>query len=133
MLLLDEPLAALDKKLRQETQFELMDIQVRLGTTFLVVTHDQEEAMTMSNRIGVMDSGRLVQVAPPGEVYERPRTRYVAGFVGDINMIEGQVAVGEQRGWRIEGPARQEPLVVHDPERRCRPGRRSPSPSVPRR
>jgi putrescine transport system ATP-binding protein len=112
VLLLDEPLAALDKKLRQETQFELMDIQVRLGTTFLVVTHDQEEAMTMSNRIGVMDRGRLVQVAPPGEVYEAPATRYVAGFVGDINMFEGTVADREPRGWRIQCPSLRTPLVV---------------------
>jgi putrescine transport system ATP-binding protein len=92
VLLLDEPLAALDRKLRQETQFELMDIQVRLGTTFLVVTHDQEEAMTMADRIAVMDRGRLIEVAPPGELYERPRTRFVAEFVGDINIVEGQVA-----------------------------------------
>jgi putrescine transport system ATP-binding protein len=112
VLLLDEPLAALDKKLRQETQFELMDIQVRLGTTFLVVTHDQEEAMTMSNRIGVMDSGHLVQVAPPGDVYEAPATRYVAGFVGDINMFEGSVAGREPRGWRIECPSLGTTLVV---------------------
>jgi putrescine transport system ATP-binding protein len=112
VLLLDEPLAALDKKLRQETQFELMDIQVKLGTTFLVVTHDQEEAMTMSNRIGVMDRGRLVQVAPPGDVYEAPATRYVAGFVGDINMFEGTVVEREPPGWRIGCPSLGATLVV---------------------
>ena len=115
VLLLDEPLAALDRKLRQETQFELMDIQVRLGTTFLVVTHDQEEAMTMADRIAVMDRGRLIEVAPPGELYERPRTRFVAEFVGDINIIEGQVAVGENGGWQIKTRLAEEPLLVHDP------------------
>jgi putrescine transport system ATP-binding protein len=112
VLLLDEPLAALDKKLRQETQFELMDIQVKLGTTFLVVTHDQDEAMTMSNRIGVMDRGRLVQVAPPGEVYEAPASRYVAAFVGDINMFEGSVMGGERGGSRIACPGLGATLVV---------------------
>jgi putrescine transport system ATP-binding protein len=91
VLLLDEPLAALDKKLREETQFELMALQERLGTTFLVVTHDQEEAMTMADRIAVMDQGRVVQVAPPEEVYERPSTRYVADFIGDVNLIEARV------------------------------------------
>ncbi len=112
VLLLDEPLAALDKKLRQETQFELMDIQVKLGTTFLVVTHDQDEAMTMSNRIGVMDRGRLVQVAPPGEVYEAPASRYVAAFVGDINMFEGSVMGREPAGWSIACPGLDAPLAV---------------------
>ncbi len=100
VLLLDEPLGALDKKLRQETQFELMDIQMELGTTFLMVTHDQEEAMTMADRIAVMDHGRIVQVATPGEIYEQPNSRYVAEFVGDINMFEGRVvqaAGGEVR------------------------------------
>src|ERR1700730_7556513 len=91
VLLLDEPLAALDKKLRAETEFELMALQERLGTTFLVVTHDQEEAMTMADRIGVMDRGRVVQVAPPEEVYEQPSTRYVADFIGDVNLIEARV------------------------------------------
>ncbi|MFN8831908.1 MAG: ABC transporter ATP-binding protein [Labrys sp. (in: a-proteobacteria)] len=91
VLLLDEPLGALDKKLREETQFELMDIQVELGITFIIVTHDQEEAMTMSDRIAVMDLGKLVQVAPPSEIYEQPNSRYVADFIGDINIIEGTV------------------------------------------
>ena len=91
MLLLDEPLAALDKKLRAETQFELIDLQARIGTTFVVVTHDQEEAMTMAHRIGVMNQGHLVQVAPPSEVYEQPSSRWVAGFIGDVNLIEGRV------------------------------------------
>lgn len=92
VLLLDEPLAALDKKLRESTQAELMEVQRRLGMTFIIVTHDQEEAMTVADRIGVMDRGRLVQVAPPRELYEAPNSRWIAGFVGDINLIEGQVA-----------------------------------------
>ncbi|EJW10214.1 Putrescine transport ATP-binding protein PotG [Rhodovulum sp. PH10] len=91
VLLLDEPLAALDKKLREETQFELMELQARLGTTFVIVTHDQEEAMTVAHRIGVMANGRLVQVGPPPEIYEEPRSRWVAAFVGDVNLIEGTV------------------------------------------
>jgi putrescine transport system ATP-binding protein len=87
VLLLDEPLGALDKKLREETQFELMDIQTNLGLTFLIVTHDQEEAMTVSDRIAVMDKGNVVQVATPAEIYEAPNSRYVADFIGDINIV----------------------------------------------
>ena len=89
LLLLDEPLAALDKKLRESTQAELMELQRRLGLTFIVVTHDQQEAMTMAGRIGVMDAGRLEQVASPRDLYEAPRSRWIAEFVGDINLIEG--------------------------------------------
>jgi putrescine transport system ATP-binding protein len=92
VLLLDEPLAALDKKLRGETQFELMHLRQKLGLTFLIVTHDQEEAMTVADRIGVMDQGRLVQVATPPEIYEQPSSRWVADFIGDVNLIEGRVA-----------------------------------------
>ncbi|MEW6641657.1 MAG: ABC transporter ATP-binding protein [Pseudomonadota bacterium] len=95
ILLLDEPLAALDKKLRESTQAELLEVQRRLGTTFIIVTHDQEEAMTVADRIGVMDRGRLVQVATPHDLYEAPNSRWIAGFVGDINMIEGQVVTRE--------------------------------------
>jgi putrescine transport system ATP-binding protein len=91
VLLLDEPLAALDKKLRQSTQAELMEVQRRLGMTFVIVTHDQEEAMTVADRIGVMDSGRLEQVAIPRQLYEAPASRWIAEFVGDINMLEGQI------------------------------------------
>ncbi|MGE0338296.1 MAG: ABC transporter ATP-binding protein [Xanthobacteraceae bacterium] len=91
VLLLDEPMAALDKKLREQTQFELMDLQQRIGTTFIIVTHDQEEAMTVADRIAVMDHGKLVQVATPAEIYEQPNSRYVAEFVGDINIIEAGV------------------------------------------
>jgi putrescine transport system ATP-binding protein len=95
LLLLDEPLAALDKKLRESTQLELMELQRRLGLTFIIVTHDQGEAMTMAARIGVMDAGRLEQVATPRELYEAPRSRWVAEFVGDINLIEGKHDPGE--------------------------------------
>jgi putrescine transport system ATP-binding protein len=95
VLLLDEPLAALDKKLRESTQHELMELQRRLGMTFIVVTHDQEEAMTMAGRIGVMDAGRLDQVATPRELYEAPGSRWIAEFVGDINLFEGHVASRE--------------------------------------
>lgn len=90
LLLLDEPLGALDKKLRQQTQFELMGIQEELGITFMIVTHDQEEAMTVSSRVGVMDKGKLVQVSTPNEIYEAPQSRYVADFIGDVNMLEGR-------------------------------------------
>jgi putrescine transport system ATP-binding protein len=102
VLLLDEPLAALDKKLREETQFELMEIQERLGATFLMVTHDQDEAMTMADRIAVMDRGRIVQLATPAELYERPKTRFVAEFVGDINIFEGEVLDGDEGLLRVK-------------------------------
>jgi putrescine transport system ATP-binding protein len=95
VLLLDEPLAALDKKLRESTQFELMELQRRLGMTFIIVTHDQEEAMTVADRIGVMDAGSLEQVATPRELYEAPASRWIAEFVGDINIFEGQLAKRE--------------------------------------
>lgn len=91
LLLLDEPLGALDKKLREETQFELMDLQQELGLTFMIVTHDQEEAMTMSDRIAVMDKGTVIQTGTPAEIYEAPNSRYVADFIGSINAFEGTV------------------------------------------
>src|SRR6266545_7046902 len=91
VLLLDEPLAALDKNLRAETQFELMHLRERLGLTFVIVTHDQSEAMTVADRIAVMDHGRLIQVATPPEIYEQPNSRWVADFIGDVNLIEGRV------------------------------------------
>jgi putrescine transport system ATP-binding protein len=99
VLLLDEPLAALDKKLRESTQLELMEVQRRLGMTFIIVTHDQEEAMTVASRIGVMDAGRLEQVATPRELYEAPTSRWIAEFVGDVNMFEGQI--GSREGGRL--------------------------------
>jgi putrescine transport system ATP-binding protein len=102
VLLLDEPLGALDKKLREETQFELMDLQVELGITFLMVTHDQDEAMTMADRIGMMSKGRLVQVGTPGEIYEQPVSRAVAEFVGDVSIFEGRILDKGPSGWRIE-------------------------------
>jgi putrescine transport system ATP-binding protein len=89
LLLLDEPLSALDKKLRQDTQFELMDIQEKTGTTFVIVTHDQEEAMTVASRVAVMNFGKLVQVDTPTQIYEAPNSAYVADFIGDVNIIEG--------------------------------------------
>jgi len=92
VLLLDEPLAALDKKLRESTQFELMELQRRLGLTFIIVTHDQAEAMTVADRIGVMDGGRLEQVATPRQLYEVPASRWVAEFIGDVNIFEGRIA-----------------------------------------
>jgi spermidine/putrescine transport system ATP-binding protein len=88
VLLLDEPLGALDLKLRQNMQVELKDLQARVGITFIYVTHDQEEALTMSDRIGVMDKGRLLQVGDPASIYEHPASRFVAGFIGDINLLE---------------------------------------------
>ncbi len=91
VLLLDEPLGALDKRLREQTQFELMNIQERLGITFIVVTHDQEEAMTLSSRIAVMDQGRFSQIGTPTDIYEYPETRFVANFIGSANMFEGRV------------------------------------------
>ena len=98
LLLLDEPLGALDKKLRQDTQFELMDIQESTGTTFVIVTHDQEEAMTVASRVAVMDEGRIIQVATPANIYEYPNSVYVADFIGDVNILEGRAKpVGEDR------------------------------------
>ncbi len=103
VLLLDEPLGALDKKLREETQFELMDLQQELGLTFVVVTHDQEEAMTMADRIAIMDKGEVMQVATPAEIYEAPTSRFVAHFVGNVNMFEGKVADRTAGTARITG------------------------------
>lgn len=91
LLLLDEPLGALDKKLREKTQFELVNIQERVGITFVIVTHDQEEAMTMATRIAVMDSGWITQIGTPNEIYEYPRSRQVAEFIGSITLFEGNV------------------------------------------
>jgi putrescine transport system ATP-binding protein len=102
MLLLDEPLAALDKKLRDETRFELMELQRRLELTFVIVTHDQSEAMIVADRIGVMDRGRLAQIAPPAEIYEQPNSRWVADFIGDVNLFEGRVGTDHTS---VEGTA----------------------------
>jgi len=89
LLLLDEPLGALDKKLREATQFELINIQEQLGVTFIVVTHDQEESMTLASRIGVMNRGEIVQIGTPTEIYEFPQNKFVADFIGSVNMFEG--------------------------------------------
>jgi spermidine/putrescine ABC transporter ATP-binding subunit len=94
VLLCDEPLGALDRKLRQAMQVELKELQRALGVTLVFVTHDQEEALAMSDRIGVMNSGRLEQVGAPAEIYDRPRTRFVAEFIGEINLIEGTISGG---------------------------------------
>ena len=91
LLLLDEPLGALDKKLREHTQFELINIQEQLGVTFIVVTHDQEEAMTLASRIGVMNRGEIVQIGTPTEIYEFPSSKFVADFIGSVNMFEGRM------------------------------------------
>lgn len=93
LLLLDEPLGALDKKLRQDTQFELMDIQEKTETTFVIVTHDQEEAMTVASRVAVMDNGKIIQVDTPPRIYESPNSVYVADFIGDVNLIEGTASL----------------------------------------
>jgi putrescine transport system ATP-binding protein len=102
LLLLDEPLAALDKKLREHTQFELVNLQEQLGVTFMVVTHDQEEAMTLASRIGVMDRGEIVQVGTPTDIYEYPTTRFVADFIGSVNMFEGLLTEDEPDHVRIK-------------------------------
>ena len=120
VLLLDEPLAALDKKLRGETQFELMQLQEKLGLTFIIVTHDQQEAMTVADRIGVMDHGRLIQVATPTEIYERPNSRWVADFIGDINLIEGRVVDAGASGTGIASTAAGQLRGLACPE--ARPG-----------
>ncbi|WP_127754173.1 polyamine ABC transporter ATP-binding protein [Devosia sp. 1566] len=101
LLLLDEPLGALDKKLREETQFELVKIQESLGVTFIVVTHDQEEAMTLATRIGVMNYGEIAMIGEPTDIYEFPNSRFVAGFIGSVNMAEGVVIDDEPDHVRI--------------------------------
>ena len=101
LLLLDEPLAALDRKLREHTQFELLNIQKHLGVTFVVVTHDQQEAMTISSRMGVMDRGEIVQVGTPAEIYESPGTRFVADFIGSVNLFQGEVTATDAEGLSV--------------------------------
>ncbi|SLN37704.1 Spermidine/putrescine import ATP-binding protein PotA [Pseudoruegeria aquimaris] len=112
LLLLDEPLGALDKKLRTETQFELMDIQERTGTTFVIVTHDQEEAMTVASRIAVMNDGLLVQVDTPGRIYETPNSTYVADFIGDVNIIEGTAQPAGEGAYTVAWAEGQPALSV---------------------
>ncbi|MCG7495119.1 ABC transporter ATP-binding protein [Thalassobius sp. Cn5-15] len=110
LLLLDEPLGALDKKLREETQFELMDIQEKTGTTFVIVTHDQEEAMTVASRVAVMDHGKIIQVSTPPKIYEEPNSVYVADFIGDVNIIEGAAHKTSDDGYDIKWAEGQEPI-----------------------
>ena len=116
VLLLDEPMSALDRKLREETRFELMELQKRLRLTFVIVTHDQEEAMTVADRIGVMNAGRLIQVSKPSDIYERPNSRWVAEFIGDVNLFEGRAVSSSLGHTVIEGAAGSRLLVTHPVE-----------------
>ena len=115
LLLLDEPLGALDRKLREETQFELMDIQEKTGTTFIIVTHDQEEAMTVASRVAVMDEGKIVQVATPDVIYEAPNSVYVADFIGDVNLIRGTANVRQPAPQKSPEPETP-PQTTPEPE-----------------
>lgn len=127
VLLLDEPLGALDRALREETQGELRGLQKRLGTSFVVVTHDPAEAMALADRIGVMDRGRLVQIGDPASLYERPATRFVAGLLGDVNLIDGRIRSRDAAGiatvetacgpLRAAGPAEGDVVIALRPER----------------
>ena len=112
LLLLDEPLGALDRKLREHTQFELLSIQEKLGVTFVVVTHDQEEAMTLSSRVGVMNRGEIVQVGTPRQIYEFPASRFVADFIGSVNLFEGQLTEDEQDHVRVKCEELNAPVYV---------------------
>jgi putrescine transport system ATP-binding protein len=114
LLLLDEPLAALDKKLREHTQFELMSIQERTGVTFIVVTHDQEEAMTLSDRIAVMDKGEVRQIGTPTEIYEFPQSRFVAGFIGSVNSFEASILGREGAQLRLAVPGLGGDVLARD-------------------
>jgi spermidine/putrescine ABC transporter ATP-binding subunit len=113
LLLLDEPLGALDKKLREHTQFELVNLQEQLGVTFIVVTHDQEEAMTLATRIGVMDAGRIVQIGTPKDIYEYPNCKFVAEFIGNINVFQGQMIEDEPDHVRITSPELEGTIYVN--------------------
>ena len=113
LLLLDEPLGALDKKLREHTQFELVNLQEQLGVTFIVVTHDQEEAMTLSSRIGVMEAGRIVQTGTPKDIYEYPNCKYVAEFIGNINVFQGTMIEDEPDHVRIATPEMEGTIYVN--------------------
>ncbi|APX13268.1 ABC transporter ATP-binding protein [Tateyamaria omphalii] len=112
LLLLDEPLGALDAKLREATQFELMDIQEKTGTTFVIVTHDQEEAMTVASRVAVMDEGRIMQVATPERIYEAPNSVYVADFIGDVNILHGTAKPIGEDTYQLTWAARELPVTA---------------------
>lgn len=126
LLLLDEPLGALDAKLRQATQFELMDIQEKTGTTFVIVTHDQEEAMTVASRVAVMDNGKIIQADTPQVIYEAPASRYVADFIGDVNLIDG---MAEARQGGAEAATTAGPETPAQPE--AQPPAAEPAPRAP--
>ncbi|HET9449133.1 MAG TPA: polyamine ABC transporter ATP-binding protein [Steroidobacteraceae bacterium] len=113
VLLLDEPLGALDKKLREHTQFELVNLQEQLGVTFIVVTHDQEEAMTLATRIGIMEAGRIVQIGTPKDIYEYPNCKFVAEFIGNVNMFQGQMIEDEPDHVRIASPELESTIYVN--------------------
>lgn len=112
LLLLDEPMGALDKKLRSQMQIELVNIVERLGVTCVMVTHDQEEAMTMAHRIAVMDAGRIRQLGTPDEIYEQPNCRFTAEFIGSVNMFEGKIEEDEKDYVTIRSPALEKPIYV---------------------
>lgn len=112
VLLLDEPLAALDKNLRESTQFELVNIQEKVGITFIMVTHDQEEAMTMSTRMGIMEQGKIRQVGTPGEIYEYPNSLFVSKFIGSVNIFEGIVIAEEEEYIVVRSPDLEQDLAV---------------------
>lgn len=122
LLLLDEPLGALDKKLREHTQFELVGIQERLGTTFVMVTHDQEEALTMSSRLAVMHEGRVSQIGTPQHVYEQPNCRFVADFLGAANLLPGRVVGTRDEGIEVAIEGLDEPLIAGDGTAGVEPG-----------
>jgi putrescine transport system ATP-binding protein len=112
LVLLDEPLAALDKKLRERTQLELVNIQEKVGVTFIMVSHDQEEAMTMSSRIGLMNEGRILQVGGPTEIYEYPNSKYVANFIGSVNLFEGIIVEEKSDHVVVKSTATEKNLYV---------------------
>ena len=116
VLLLDEPLGALDKKLREQTQLELVNIQDKVGITFIIVTHDQEEAMTMASRVGIMKEGRIAQIGTPFEVYETPNSRFVGDFIGNANMIEATVKSGDGSDWHVEAESLGTVIVTRHEE-----------------
>jgi putrescine transport system ATP-binding protein len=115
VLLLDEPMGALDRKLREETQFELANIQYNTGITFIVVTHDQEEAMTLSTRIAVMNEGRFPQIGTPSKIYEYPSSRFTADFIGNINIFEGEVLASDSEGISVSVPKLGASLAASQP------------------
>ena len=117
LLLLDEPLGALDKKLREHTQFEIANIQHKTGITFVVVTHDQEEAMTLASRIAVMDKGKIRQLGTPASVYETPNSRFVAGFIGSINMVDAEVTKSNGKSVEVYAPLFGSPISVSTADR----------------